>query len=94
VAFANRDDAHHDWAVGPAAQIAEPRLQHHLPQLHARARRYAGRRPDLADLRLIQMTELHPFNSVITVDSDFRIYWRNKRKTIPVVAPPATGQGR
>jgi hypothetical protein len=66
----------------------------HLPQLEALARRYADRRPDLADLCLIRMSELHPRHSVITVDSDFRIYRRNKRETIPIIAPPAAGRRR
>jgi hypothetical protein len=35
------------------------------------------------------MSELHPRLSVITVDlADFRVYRRNKREAIPVVAPP------
>ncbi len=60
----------------------------HLPQLTALARRYADRRPDLADLCLIRMSELHPRHTIVTVDSDFRIYRRNKREAIPIVMPP------
>jgi predicted nucleic acid-binding protein len=123
VAFANRDDVHHEWALGLAARITEPLLTceavlaetafhlqssalalamvtdglvalsfdcgDHLPQLEALARRYADRRPDLADLCLIRMSELHPRHGLITVDSDFRIYRRNKRETIPIISPPA-----
>jgi predicted nucleic acid-binding protein len=62
----------------------------HLPQLEARAVRYADRHPDPADLCLIRMSELHPRHSVITVDQeDFRVYRRNKREIIPLVCPPA-----
>jgi uncharacterized protein len=61
----------------------------HLPQLQALAKRYADRNPDLADLCLIRMSELHPRHSVITVDEeDFRIYRRNKREMIPLICPP------
>lgn len=123
VAFANRGDAHHDWAVSVAARVSEPLLTceavlaetafhlessalalamitdglitlafdcaDHLPQLAALAARYADRSPDLADLCLIRMSELHPRHNVITVDvEDFRIYRRNKREAIPVIAPP------
>jgi predicted nucleic acid-binding protein len=123
VAFANRDDVHHDWAVGIAEQVMEPLLtceavlaetafhlqsvpivlamideglvtiafdcREHHPQLTALARRYADRRPDLADLCLIRMSELHPRHSVLTVDrEDFRIYRRNKREVIPLICPP------
>ena len=60
----------------------------HLPQLTVLAKRYADRHPDLADLCLIRMSELHPRHSVITVDRDFRVYRRNKREVIPLLVPP------
>jgi uncharacterized protein len=60
----------------------------HLPQLAATARRYRDRKPDLADLCLIRMSELYPRHSLITVDRDFRIYRRNKREVIPLIYPP------
>jgi predicted nucleic acid-binding protein len=60
-----------------------------LQQLRDLARRYADRKPDLADLCLVRMSELYPRYSVITVDeSDFRVYRRNKRETIPLLCPP------
>jgi predicted nucleic acid-binding protein len=123
VAFANRDDAHHDWAVQVAEGLSEPLLtceavlaetafhlqntaivlamvtdglvtvafdiRPHLPHLAALAKRYADRKPDLADLCLIRMSELHPRHSLITTDrEDFRIYRRNKREAIPLICPP------
>jgi predicted nucleic acid-binding protein len=124
VAFANRSDRHHDWAVRIAERVVEPLLtceavlaeaafhlrnaavvlamiddglvspafdcRAHLPHLSALAARYADRQPDLADLCLIRMSELHPRHSVITVDrEDFRVYRRNKREAIPLICPPA-----
>ena len=59
-----------------------------LPQLMALAKRYADRRPDLADLCLIRMSELFPNHSIITVDQAFRAYRRNKREVIPLICPP------
>jgi hypothetical protein len=123
VAFANRNDRHHRWAVRVAEGVTEPLLtceavlaeasfhlqsvtlvlgmvreglavvafdcRDHLPQLEALALRYADRRPDLADLCLIRMSELHPRHSVVTVDHEgFRVYRRNKREMIPLVWPP------
>ena len=123
IAFANRGDSHHDWAVGVATRASAPLLtceavlaetafhlqsvaltlamvreglveiafdcREHLPQLAALAQRYADRRPDLADLCLVRMSELHPRHSVVTVDrADFRVYRRNKREVIPLICPP------
>lgn len=123
VAFANRNDRHHDWAVSVAEGVTEPLLTcepvlaeaafhlqsvplvlamvgeglivlsfdcgENLAQLAVLARRYADRRPDLADLCLIRMSELYPKHNVVTVDrEDFRVYRRNKRETIPLICPP------
>ena len=61
----------------------------HLPHLAALAKRYADRKPDLADLCLVRMSELYPRHSVITVDrEDFRVFRRNKREAIPLICPP------
>jgi uncharacterized protein len=59
-----------------------------LEQLKVLGRRYHDRQPDLADLCLVRMSELHPRHLVITVDADFRGYRRNKRETIPTLYPP------
>ena len=64
-------------------------FRQHLPQLTALAQRYSDRNPNLADLCLVRMSELHPRHHVITVDrEDFRVYRRNKREAIPLVCPP------
>jgi predicted nucleic acid-binding protein len=88
VAFANRNDTHHAWAVTVAGGVTEPLLTH-TSELAKLAERYANRSPDLADLCLIRMSELFPRHSVITVDrTDFRIYRRNRREAIPLICPP------
>jgi predicted nucleic acid-binding protein len=123
VAFANRTDYHHDWAVGIAEGVAEPLLTceavlaetafhlgssalvlallqdglvrsafvltEHLSRLAELATRYADRKPDLADLCLIRLSELHPKHPVITTDvADFRVYRRGRREAIPLIHPP------
>jgi predicted nucleic acid-binding protein len=61
----------------------------HLPHLFSLARRYADRKPDLADLCLIRMSELNPNHTLITIDrEDFSVYRRNKREVIPLICPP------
>lgn len=123
VAFGNRGDRFHGWAVDLAKTLTEPLLTceavlaeaafhlespsyvlalvedemlqiafdctQNLDQLRALAERYDNRKPDLADLCLIRMSELYPRHVVITVDeADFRVYRRNKREAIPVLTPP------
>ena len=123
VAFANRNDEHHDWAVAIAEQLVEPLLtceavlaetafhlqdaalvlamvrdglaevafdcRDHWPQLTELAKRYSDRKPDLADLCVIRLSELNPNHWVFTVDrEDFTVYRRNKREMIPTVFPP------
>jgi uncharacterized protein len=122
VAFANRRDTHHGWAVSLAARVTEPLLTcdsvlaeaafhvgstglimrfiedglilpafvvaDHVSRLRELAERYADRSPDLADLCLIRLSELHPKHPVITTDvRDFRVYRRHRRERIPLIVP-------
>src|ERR1700692_664380 len=58
-------------------------LSENLPQVRELARRYEDRKPDLADLCLVRMSELYPRHAVITVnENDFRVYRRNKRGVV------------
>lgn len=123
VAFGNRGDFHHGWAVQLAQQVTEPLLTceavlaeaafhlgnaslvldfvqtglvqlaftmaDHVLRLTELASKYKDRRPDLTDLCLIRMSELHPKHAVITTDlSAFRVYRRNRRERIPLICPP------
>jgi len=123
VALLRRDDEHHAWAKGLAAQFTLPLVTceavlaeaafhlesssellallkrgaiqvafecaAHLDRLDALATQYCDRKPDLADLCLIRMSELFPRHTVVTVDEqDFRVYRRNKREMIPILCPP------
>jgi predicted nucleic acid-binding protein len=122
VAFGNRNDSHHAWAVGIAERITEPlltceavlaetafhlgssalvlaflrdgmvrsafTLSEHVGRIAELAARYADRKPDLADLCLIRLSELHPQYPVITTDlADFRVYRRGRREIIPLIHP-------
>jgi uncharacterized protein len=124
VAFGNRTDRHHAWALQIAPRVTEPLLTcdavlaetafhlrsvdlvlefvrdglivpaftvaDHITRLMELARRYADRTPDLADLCLIRLSELHPRHHVITTDlKDFRVYRRGRREAIPLIHPPA-----
>jgi len=49
--------------------------------------KYASVPMDLADACLVRMTELHRETALLTLDGDFRIYRRNRREAIPIIAP-------
>jgi predicted nucleic acid-binding protein len=64
-------------------------LHDHLTEVAALAHRYRDRKPDLADLCIVRMSELNPRHTVVTVDRrDFRVFRRNRREMIPVLCPP------
>lgn len=124
VAFGNRNDQHHEWAVAIAQGVRDPLLTcdavlaetafhlgdarltldfvrtglvkpafilaEHIERIALLASRYHDRRPDLADLCLIRMSELFPKHAVITTDlADFRVFRRNRREMIPLIHPGA-----
>lgn len=41
----------------------------------------------LADACLVRMSELHDRSRIFTLDSDFKLYRRNGRQTIPLIYP-------
>lgn len=63
------------------------RLQDHATPVLSLLRKYADQQMDLADACLVRMSELHRDCVVVTVDSDFRVYRRNGREAIPLLAP-------
>jgi uncharacterized protein len=64
-------------------------LSSNVEEIARLAERYQTRRPDLADLCLIRISEINPDLPVLTVDeADFRVYRRNKRDIIPIICPP------
>lgn len=64
-------------------------LEENLAYIERLAEKYQDRNPDLADLCLIRMSELYPEHELLTVDTDFRVYRRNKRDSIPLLCPPS-----
>lgn len=66
-------------------------LEENLERVEQLSDSYKDRNPDLADLCIVRMSELYPKHVVVTVDSDFRVYRRNKREPIPLLLPPGRG---
>jgi len=51
-------------------------------------KKYADIPMSLADACLVRMAEMYPYSSVLTLDTDFNIYRKNKRHKIPTISPP------
>lgn len=54
-------------------------------------KKYADVPMALADACLVRMTELHRQTALLTLDGDFRIYRRNRKEEIPLIAPEELG---
>jgi hypothetical protein len=63
------------------------RLDTEVLALRTLITRYRSVPMSLADACLVRMSELDPKASVLTTDSDFRVYRRSGRLAIPVIMP-------
>lgn len=59
----------------------------HHSLVHELMARYANVPMSFADVCLVRMSELWPAAPVFTLDSDFRVYRRNKRQSLPLICP-------
>lgn len=62
-------------------------LRPELDAVRTLMRKFASVPISLADACLVRMTELDPGSTVLTLDSDFRVYRRNRRQAIPTIMP-------
>ena len=63
------------------------RLIDEFSMVHQLIQRYKSVPMSLADACLVRMAEIYPNSLILTLDSDFRIYRKNKNETIPLVIP-------
>lgn len=66
------------------------RIVESVKQIDWLLKKYANVPMSLADACLVRMTELYPDSAVLTLDTDFKIYRRNKRNVIPTLSPSDT----
>jgi len=62
-------------------------LRAELPAIRKLMDKYSSVPMSLADASLVRMSELKTKSKVLTLDSDFKIYRRNKRQQIPSLSP-------
>jgi predicted nucleic acid-binding protein len=59
-----------------------------LEPLRALIKKFANVPMSLADACLVRMSELDTTSRVLTLDSDFKVYRKNRRQVIPTIMPP------
>ena len=62
-------------------------LQEQITAVSSLFRRYENVPASLADAALIRLSEITDAPLLLTIDSDFRIYRRHGRQTIPLLCP-------
>jgi len=63
------------------------RLSSEVDPLRALMKKFQSVPMSFADACLVRMSELEPRTRILTLDSDFRMYRRNRRQVIPTVMP-------
>ena len=67
------------------------RLHAEIDSVRGLMRKFATVPMSLADACLVRMSELDAQTTIITMDSDFRVYRRNRRQVIPTIMPGRGG---
>jgi hypothetical protein len=62
-------------------------LNEEIPEIGKLLRKYGNVPMSLADACLVRMAEMIPRAVVLTLDSDFRFYRKNRRFEIPLLSP-------
>ncbi|MBA3341597.1 MAG: PIN domain-containing protein [Gemmatimonadaceae bacterium] len=68
------------------------RMLSEIDALRGLMRKFANVPMSLADACLLRMTELDLQSVLVTLDSDFRVYRRNRRQIIPTIMPSRAGR--
>lgn len=67
------------------------RVASEIDSLRVLMKKFGDVSMSLADACLVRMTELDQQSVVLTLDSDFRIYRRNRRQVVPTITPTKSG---
>ena len=69
------------------------RVSSEVDALRALMKKFESVPMSFADACLVRMSELEPRSRILTLDSDFRVYRRNRRQAIPTIMPGREGGG-
>jgi predicted nucleic acid-binding protein len=87
VALLSRNDTHHRWALEQFRRLPPPFLSCEAVVAETCFLRYENVPASLADAALIRLSEITDAPLLLTTDSDFHIYRRHGRQTIPLIRP-------
>ncbi|MBD6619748.1 PIN domain-containing protein [Komarekiella sp. 'clone 1'] len=73
--------------LGSGNILISMRLSEEAAEIEELLRRYQSVPMSLADACLVRMTQLYPSSELLTFDSDFRIYRKNRNQLISVIMP-------
>jgi len=85
-----RDGLNPDWILAMIERgdlLCDFNLDGEVAALRRLLHQYRDLPATLADVCLVRMSEIHPDSIVLTLDRDFAVYRKNRRQTIPVLAP-------
>lgn len=85
-----RDGLNPDWILAMIERgdlVCEFDLEGEVAAVRRLLYQYRDLPATLADVCLVRMSEIHPDSIVLTLDRDFSVYRKNRRQTIPLLAP-------
>ena len=65
------------------------RIDEHVGALRKLLQKYGDRPMSLADACIVRMSEIHDRHAVLTLDSDFLVYRKHGRASLPLIHPAA-----
>ncbi len=75
--------------IGNGALSVAFRIDEHVDTLRKLLQKYSDTPMSLADACVVRMSEIHDRHAVLTLDSDFLVYRKHGRTSLPLIHPAA-----
>jgi predicted nucleic acid-binding protein len=75
--------------IGNGALSVAFRIDEHVDPLRKLLEKYRDTPMSLADACIVRMSEIHDRHAVLTLDSDFLVYRKHGRTSLPLIHPAA-----
>ena len=77
------------WGSSGTALGVAFRIDEHVDTLRKLLQKYRDTPVSLADACIVRMSEIHDRHAVLTLDSDFLVYRKHGRTSLPLIHPAA-----